>query len=204
MTAASWPRLPPHAPRQRIGLYGGSFNPPHAAHLMVAETALRRLQLDRLWWMVTPGNPLKDNRGLPTLGERIAAVRAMVQDPRITVTGLEAELGTYYSIDTIRALKQRCGRVNFVWIMGGDNLASFHRWGGWREIMRMIPIAVIDRPGSTHKAVRSQAAAMFAQARVDESDSALLPQLEAPAWMMLHGRRSSLSSSQLRQTRPSV
>jgi nicotinate-nucleotide adenylyltransferase len=169
---------------------------------MVAQTALRRLRLDRLWWMVTPGNPLKDNSGLPTLEERMEAVSAMVDDPRITVTGLEAELGTYYTVDTLAALSRRCRGVRFVWIMGGDNMASFHRWGGWRQIMRSVPIAIIDRPGSTHRAVRSKAAVMFESARLDETDAALLASLPAPAWMMLHGRRSDLSSSQLRQITP--
>ncbi len=192
-------RIPPHAPGMTIGLYGGSFNPPHAAHLMVAQTALRRLGLKRLWWMVSPGNPLKNNAALPPLGARIAACRALVRDPRIIVTGLEAGLGTHWSADTIRALKARCRGVRFVWIMGGDNLASFHRWGGWRGIMRAMPIAAIDRPGATHAAIRAPAATCFANRRIDETDGKLLPHLRAPAWMLLHGRRSALSSTALRK-----
>jgi nicotinate-nucleotide adenylyltransferase len=192
-------RLPPFARGQRIGLFGGSFNPPHAAHLMVAKTALRRLGLDRIWWMVSPGNPLKDNRHLPPLATRMKAAEAVADDPRIIVTGFEGGLGTFYSIDTIGALKRRCPGVHFVWIMGGDNLAKFHHWGGWRDIMRLMPIAIIDRPGTTHRAVRSLAAMRHAHARLDESDAPLLAGLRPPAWCFLHGRRSSLSSTQLRQ-----
>ncbi|MGL4727206.1 MAG: nicotinate-nucleotide adenylyltransferase [Bosea sp. (in: a-proteobacteria)] len=192
-------RIPPHARGMRIGLYGGSFNPPHAAHLMVAQTALRRLKLDRIWWMVSPGNPLKNNDDLPTLAMRAEKVRAMVHDPRIVVTGLEAGLGTYYSAQTINALLSRCQGVRFVWIMGGDNLTQFHRWGGWRAIMESIPMAVIDRPGATHAAVRARAATAFAQNRIDETDGSLLADLPSPAWMLLHGRRSPLSSTQLRE-----
>jgi nicotinate-nucleotide adenylyltransferase len=181
-----------------IGLYGGSFNPPHAAHLLVARTALRRLGLDRIWWMVSPGNPLKDNRGLPSLAERAAAARRLARDPRIVITGLEAGLGTFYSADTIRALKARCPGVRFVWLMGGDNLAGFHRWGGWRGIMKALPLAVVDRPGATHAAIRARAATAFAHARIDETDGKLLAHMEAPAWMLLHGPRSPLSSTALR------
>jgi nicotinate-nucleotide adenylyltransferase len=181
-----------------IGLYGGSFNPPHAAHVLVAQTALRRLGLHRIWWMVSPGNPLKDNSTLPPLGGRAAAARALARDPRIIITGLEAGLGTHYSADTIRALQARCPGVRFVWLMGGDNLASFHRWGGWRDIMRALPVAVIDRPGATHAAIRARAAIAFSQARIDESDGRLLAGLPAPAWTLLHGPRSPLSSTELR------
>lgn len=191
-------RIPPYAPGMAIGLYGGSFNPPHAAHLMVARTGLRRLGLDRIWWMVSPGNPLKDNLGLPPLARRAAAARALARDPRIVVTGLEAGLRTFYSADTIRALQARCPGVRFVWLMGGDNLAGFHRWGGWRGIMRALPVAVVDRPGATHAAIRAMAATAFAHARLDETDGLLLAHSPAPAWMLLHGPRSPLSSTALR------
>jgi nicotinate-nucleotide adenylyltransferase len=195
-------RIPPHAPGMTIGLYGGSFNPPHAAHLLVAQTGLRRLGLNRIWWMVSPGNPLKDNRGLPPLAERAAAARRLARDPRIVITGLEAGLGTFFSADTIRTLQARCPGVRFVWLMGGDNLAGFHRWGGWRGIMRALPVAVVDRPGATHAAIRAKAAATFAHARIDETDGQLLAHMEAPAWMLLHGPRSHLSSTVLRTRAP--
>jgi nicotinate-nucleotide adenylyltransferase len=182
----------------RIGLFGGSFNPPHAAHLMVAKIALRRLGLQRIWVLVTPGNPLKDNRDLPELARRVAAVKALVKDPRIVVTDIEARFGTFYSVDTLRKLLPRGRGARFVWIMGGDGLASFHRWGGWREIARRIPIAIVDRPGATLKALRAPAAVALGRHRLDETDGRLLPFARAPAWIYIHDRRSGLSSTQLR------
>lgn len=191
--------LPPIAPGLRIGLFGGSFNPPHQGHKLVAQTALRRLRLDRIWWMVTPANPLKNARDLPSQAERMAMCRTLVgHDPRIIVTGFEAEMGTSYTAQTIAILLQRCPQVNFVWLMGADNLASFHRWKDWREIFNALPIAVIDRPGSTLRAAASPAARAFASSRVDESDAALLASRPAPAWLFLHGKREAISSTLLR------
>jgi nicotinate-nucleotide adenylyltransferase len=193
------PILPPTFPGQRIGLFGGSFNPPHEGHLLVARTALRRLGLDRLWWLVTPGNPLKENAGLPSLEARMAACRRLVgQDPRIVISGIEAEIGTRYTEETIRFLKRRAPLVRFVWIMGADNLAGFHRWQKWRDIAASVPIAIIDRPGSTLKAAASPAARALARGRIDESDSHALAALVAPVWVFLHGPRSDQSSTRLR------
>jgi nicotinate-nucleotide adenylyltransferase len=190
--------LPPHAPGVKIGLFGGSFNPAHEGHRMASLTALRKLGLDRIWWLVTPGNPLKDNSALPGQSQRMQQARKLARHPRIIITGIEAALNTRYTADTLRALKRRCPGVQFVWIMGSDNLASFHRWQEWQAIARLMPIAIIDRPGSTHKAVRSRAAFNLASRRLDESDSLLLAGSRTPAWIFLHGRRSSLSSTQLR------
>lgn len=192
-------RLPAHAAGLRIGLFGGSFNPAHEGHRMASLTALRRLQLDRVWWLVTPGNPLKDNAALPSLGERIETARKLADHARIHVTGAEARLRTRYTADTLRALKLRCPGVRFVWIMGSDNLAGFHRWNEWRAIARMMPIAVIDRPGSTHRAVASPAANWLARYRLSENEAAVLAGSEPPAWVFLHGKRSDLSSTYLRQ-----
>lgn len=192
-------RLPPHAPGLRIGLFGGSFNPPHLGHRLASLTALRRLQLDQVWWLVTPGNPLKDNAALPPLAERIATARALAGHARIRVTGIETGLRTRYTADTLRALTRRCPGVRFVWIMGSDNLAGFHRWNEWRAIARMMPIAVIDRPGSTHRAIASPAGNWLARWRVSENAAAALPRLAPPAWVFLHGRRSELSSTYLRR-----
>ncbi|MFO1151526.1 MAG: nicotinate-nucleotide adenylyltransferase [Alsobacter sp.] len=193
-------RLPRHAPGLRIGLLGGSFNPPHEGHVLVTETALRRLALDRVWWLVTPGNPLKGHDGLPPVAERIAAARRLVRDPRVDVTGLEEQIGTRFTHDTLAYLVERCPGVRFVWLMGADNLASFHRWQRWRDIASLMPIAVIDRPGSTLRACRSPAAVAFAAARVDETDARVLPGLAPPAWIFLHGKRSAQSSTALRAT----
>ena len=191
--------LPPTSSGLRIGLFGGSFNPPHEGHRLVAETALRRLGLDRVWWLVTPGNPLKETVGLPSQEARIAQVRALVgHDPRMIVTGIEAAIGTRYTEQTIRFLTRRCPEVRFVWLMGADNLVGFHRWKNWRAIAMNVPMAVIDRPGSTLRAVSSPAARMFASRRLDESDAPLLVSREAPAWLFLHGKRSAESSTRLR------
>ncbi|MGL4437766.1 MAG: nicotinate-nucleotide adenylyltransferase [Bosea sp. (in: a-proteobacteria)] len=193
--------FPPHAPGLRIGLLGGSFNPAHDGHRLASLTALRKLGLDQVWWLVTPGNPLKNNRDLPSQDARITAARAMTGHPRIVVTGIEARLGTRFTAETLAALKTRCPGVRFVWLMGSDNLVQFHRWQNWRGIARMMPIAVIDRPGSTHKAMHARAAIALAHWRLDESDGLLLPTEPAPAWMFLHGRRSELSSTALRKVR---
>jgi nicotinate-nucleotide adenylyltransferase len=190
--------LPPHAPGLRIGLYGGSFNPPHAAHLMVSKTALRRLDLDRVWWLVTPGNPLKPRSDLKPLDERMDLARGLIDDTRIIPTSIEADLGTHFTVDTIAALQRLSPGVRFVWLMGADNLAQFSRWKDWRSIAARLPIAVIDRPGFTHSSLRGKAAVALQRHRIDESDAHLLAGLEPPAWTFLHGPRSSLSSSAIR------
>jgi nicotinate-nucleotide adenylyltransferase len=190
--------FPPHSPGLRIGLLGGSFNPAHDGHRLASLTALRKLGLDQVWWLVTPGNPLKDNRGLPSQDARIAAARSVARHPQITVTGIEARLGTRFTAETLTALKQRCPGVRFVWLMGSDNLVQFHRWQDWRGIAGTMPIAVIDRPGTTHKAIHARAALALARWRLDESDGLLLPTEPVPAWMFLHGKRSDLSSTALR------
>lgn len=191
-------RLPPHAPGMRIGLLGGSFNPAHDGHVLVTRTALQRLGLDRVWWLVTPGNPLKDNGALPDVARRVAAARRLVRHPRVDVTGLEDQIATRFSHDTLDYLRQRCPGVRFVWLMGADNLAGFHNWQRWRDMAAMVPIAIIDRPGSTLRASRAPAAVSLARYRIDESDASLLPGLVPPAWVFVHGRRSSTSSTQLR------
>ena len=140
-------RLPPHGRRMRIGLFGGTFDPPHLAHLGACLLAMKRLNLDRVWWLVTPGNPLKDTRGLAPLEDRIVAARALARHPRIEVIGLEAQIGTHYTYETIAYLRKRAPTVRFVWIMGADNLRSFHRWQNWRGIAALVPIAVVDRLG---------------------------------------------------------
>jgi nicotinate-nucleotide adenylyltransferase len=191
--------LPPHAPGMRIGLFGGTFDPPHRAHLGATLLAMKRLKLDRVWWLVTPGNPLKDTRGLAPLAERIAAARALTNHPRIDVTGIEAVINTRYTYDTLRWLIARCPGVRFVWLMGADNLRHFHRWQRWREIVLTFPIAVIDRPGATLSFLSSVVAKTFDYARIDEGDAPILARLRAPAWTFIHGPRSSLSSTALRE-----
>jgi nicotinate-nucleotide adenylyltransferase len=183
----------------RIGLLGGSFNPPHAAHRAISLAALKRLGLDRVWWLVTPGNPLKDVRELPPLAERIAAARAVTRHPRIDVSGLESVVGTRYTIDTIAWLTRRFPKVRFVWMMGADNLRQFHRWEDWRRIAALIPIAVFDRGGIGPAALAAPAARALARSRIPETKARLLPGRNPPAWTYLHGLKSPLSSTALRR-----
>lgn len=200
MTSA-FPRLPPHAPGMRIGLFGGTFNPPHAGHMLVAEIALRRLKLDRLWLLVTPGNPLKNTNGLPPLEARINAARKLVRDPRIVVSGIEAEIGTRYTYDTVAWLTQRAPSLHFVWVMGADNLRQFSRWQRWAEIAKLAPIAAIDRPGSSLAALNAKAAQRFSRNRLREEDAAALASTHPPAFVFLHDKRIDLSSTELRAKR---
>ncbi|QRF50920.1 nicotinate-nucleotide adenylyltransferase [Rhizobium rosettiformans] len=189
----------PHVERGMvIGLFGGSFNPPHAGHLLVAEIALRRLGLDQLWWLVTPGNPLKSRTELMPLAERLNACEQLATDPRIKVTAFEKTLGTSYTARTLEFIRTRNPHAHFIWIMGADNLAGFHRWQRWQKIATTFPIAVIDRPGSTLAYLSSKMARTFDYARVDEEDAGVLWQKRAPAWTFIHGPRSTLSSSAIR------
>ena len=190
--------IPPSASGMRIGLFGGSFNPMHEGHLLVMEETLRRLELDALWVLVTPGNPLKDNHALPSLETRVRAARAMIDHPRIRVTGFEAAKGFAYSWQTVDFLTSALPDRRFVWIMGADSLADFHRWQRWQKIATTFPIAVIDRPGSTLAYLSSKTARTFDYARVDEEDAGVLWQKRAPAWTFIHGPRSTLSSTAIR------
>lgn len=194
-------RLPPWAPGMRIGLYGGSFDPPHAGHRLLAATALKRLALDRVWWLVTPGNPLKDRRRQSPLPARLDAARRVARHPRMDVTILEAPGAAAFTVDTVRALVRRAPAARFVWLMGADSLAGFHRWRAWREIAALVPIAVIERPGWTGAAVASRAAAALDFARIPERDAVTLAGRAPPAWVLLHGRRSDLSSTRIRAGR---
>jgi nicotinate-nucleotide adenylyltransferase len=192
--------IPSFTNGMRIGLLGGSFNPPHAAHRAISLYALKRLKLDRVWWLVTPGNPLKGSGGLRELNQRANAAREMADDPRIDVSCLEAVIGTRYTVDTIAYLRRRCSGARFVWIMGSDNLAQFHRWKDWRLIAADIPIAVIDRPPQSLRALAAPAAQALARYRLPEQEAASLAQHRAPAWVFLSGMKSRLSSTGLRRS----
>lgn len=191
----------PHVERgMTVGLFGGSFNPPHEGHQLVAEIAMRRLDLDQLWWMVTPGNPLKSRTELASLADRIVASEKMLGDPRVKVTAFEQNLDTRFTADTLAHVAARNPGVRFIWIMGADSLKTFHLWQNWRQIIATFPIAIIDRPGSTLSLLSSPMARTFGHARVDEEEAASLGRRPAPAWTFIHDRRSSVSSTQLRAT----
>ena len=199
---ARYLRMPRVEGGMTVGLFGGSFNPPHEGHALVAETALRRLALDQLWWLVTPGNPLKNNSNLAPLGERIAMSEKIAPNPRIKVTAFEQALGQSYTARTLEIVRARNRDVRFVWVMGADNLKNFHRWQNWRKIVATFPIAVIDRPGSTLAYLSSPMARAFGYARIDEDDAQTLAFRRPPAWTFIHGPRSGLSSTALRATAP--
>lgn len=191
--------LPPHGPGLRVGLFGGSFNPVHEGHRLVAEQCLRRLELDAVWLLVSPGNPLKDHAELAPLATRVAAARALLTDPRLEVTAVEAAHRFSYTIDTLEWLVAACPGTRFVWIMGADNLAQFHRWERWEDIARLMPIAVYARPGATLRATVSRAATAMKPYRLREEAAAALADRQPPAWVYLHGITSPQSSTALRR-----
>jgi nicotinate-nucleotide adenylyltransferase len=190
--------IPLYTNGMRIGLLGGSFNPPHVAHRAISLFAIKRLKLDRVWWLVTPGNPLKDQGALHDLEERVAAARKMANDPRIDVSCLESVIRTRYTVDTITYLRRRASGLRFVWIMGADNLAQFHRWQNWRRIAAEVPIAVIDRPPQSFRALAAPAAQALAHYRLPENQAGRLADQRAPAWVFLTGMKLNLSSTGLR------
>ncbi len=183
----------------RVGLYGGSFNPAHEGHAHVAETARRRLDLDRVIWLVSPQNPLKARHETADLAERMAGARAFAHGRDMIITDIEDRLGSAYTIDTVRALKARFPGVKFVWIMGADSLASFHRWRGWTQIMREVPVAVVSRPWISLRSRFSPAARRFARFRIPSIAAATLPGTRPPAWVFLRGPLNFQSSTALRE-----
>ena len=195
--------VPPQALAQlnagaKIGLLGGSFNPAHEAHVHVSLVALRRLKLDSVLWLISPQNPLKGSSDTAPLAKRIEHARQVATDPRIEVTGIEQALGTRYTVDTIETLQRRFPKARLVWLMGGDNLAQFHRWRRWQDIARRLPMAVIARPGFTIKALASPAACLLAGARLRAGKASELVAKRAPAWVFLEERLDPASSTALR------
>ncbi len=182
----------------RVGLLGGSFNPAHAGHRHAAVMALRRLRLDQVWLLVSPGNPLKAGQGMATLAERLASARAIADGRRIVATAIEARLRTRFTVDTLRALRRRFPRVRFVWLMGADNLAQFHRWHGWLEIVHTTPVAVLPRPSYNHRALASQAAQRFRRYRRAAHLAPGLADMTSPAWVFLPGPQHAASATAIR------
>jgi nicotinate-nucleotide adenylyltransferase len=193
--------LPQHFPGMRIGIFGGSFDPAHEGHRQVSLVGLRALDLDQVWWLVSPQNPLKSNAPSADLARRVKAARAVAGDPRIRVTGIEATLGTSYTAETLRKLLPRLPGVSLVWMMGADNLAQFHRWKDWQAIAASVPIAIFNRPGLALKALAGPAARTLARWRLPEQAASSLAGTSPPAWTFLSRPHIPLSSTELRASR---
>jgi len=181
----------------RIGLLGGSFDPAHAGHAHLTREALKRLGLDRVWWLVSPGNPLKPNPPAP-MAERMARARAVIEDPRVIVTDIEARTGTRFTAATLARLLALYPGVRFVWLMGADNLAQLHRWQRWDQIMRTVPLAIFARPGTRLEGRGSRAAEEYARYRIPAEAARRLADMRAPAWVFLDMPLNDLSSSAIR------
>ncbi|WP_231592491.1 nicotinate-nucleotide adenylyltransferase [Pelagovum pacificum] len=184
---------------QVIGLLGGSFDPPHEGHVHISRTALRRFGLDQVWWLVSPGNPLKA-KGPAPLERRLAASREIMRHPSVQVTDLEARLGTRYTAETLERLRALYPGVRFVWLMGADNLAQLHRWQDWEEIMLSVPVGVLARPGQRISARMSKAARIYRETRLPARASHLLGRAEAPTWCFVNLQMSGASSTEIRAT----
>ena len=185
----------------RIGLLGGSFNPAHEGHRHIAALALARLGLDQVWLLVSPGNPLKAEAGMAPLARRLASARSFADGRRVVATGIEAALGTRYTIDTLRRLLRRFPRVSFVWLMGADILVQLPRWRCWVEIARRIPFLVLPRPGYNRRALAGRAALRLRHGRRSASATSILPRLAAPAWIYLCAPECAVSASAIRASK---
>lgn len=184
-----------------IGLLGGSFNPAHDGHRHISLSALKRLNLDAVWWMVAPRNPLKDTADLAPFQTRVEQARAVARHPRIQVTAIERKIGTIYTVDTLSVLVRRFRDVRFVWLMGADNLVQISNWEQWPRIFALVPIAVLVRPSYAFKAQASIAARRFARSRVSEARAAGLAWRKPPAWVFLHIRPHPASATSIRAKR---
>ncbi|MBI1366188.1 MAG: nicotinate-nucleotide adenylyltransferase [Alphaproteobacteria bacterium] len=193
--------IPQRHAHQKIGLLGGSFNPPHAGHREISLLALQWLGLDAVWWLVSPGNPLKDPTQNAPYEERLAQARKIASHPAIVVSNFEARRGLQYTVDTLEALVELWPQIEFVWLMGADNLATIDRWRDWRRIFALAPVAVFNRPGYEKAEKESAAAQAFAAFRLDESRAGELAGAEPPAWIFFHDAANPLSSTAIRAHR---
>ncbi len=183
----------------KIGLFGGSFNPPHAGHELVSQQVLKRLGLDEIWWLVTPGNPLKDHGELAPLQQRVKMIQRLASHPKARVSGFEALRGFTHSHQTLKFLQNILPGRYLTWIMGADSFADFHRWERWREICGLMPLVIYDRPGAGFRALSSPAASYLKKFRIDERDAGIISFCRPPAWIYLGGLTSEISSSRIRQ-----
>lgn len=186
------------APGQRIGLLGGSFNPAHPAHREISLAALRRLDLDEVWWLVSPQNPLKPSDGMAELSKRVGKARLETHHPKIRVAAIESVLQTTYTAETLAALRKRFPRVHFIWLMGADNLFQIQKWKNWSKIFHTVAVAVFDRPTYALRACAALPARRFARCRHPERTSQGLWRKSPPAWVFIHNRLNPLSATQIR------
>lgn len=196
LAAALGGRLP--RPGRRIGLLGGSFNPAHQGHLEISRAALDRLGLDQVWWLVSPQNPLKPERGMAPLRQRLTSARRLARGPKFRASALESALGTVYTADTVTALARRFPRCHFVWLMGADNLVQISTWKDWETIFRTLPVAVFDRPSYSLRALAATAARRFAGQRLPEAAARSLAERTPPAWVFIHQGLNPQSSTRIR------
>nr|WP_093963761.1 nicotinate-nucleotide adenylyltransferase [Ruegeria arenilitoris] len=189
--------IPYARPGQVVGLFGGSFDPPHQGHVHVTLEAMKAFGLDRVWWLVSPGNPLK-SRGPAPIDQRVEAARFIMRHPKVEVTDVEDLTGTRATADTLAALRRLYPQVRFVWLMGADNLAQFHKWKDWRLIMDTVPVGVVARPGDRISARMSPAARVYAKYRIDGTARHLLGRADAPAWCFVNVPMVDVSSTQIR------
>ncbi len=189
--------LPVARPGMAVGLLGGSFDPPHRGHAHITREALKRFGLDRVWWLVTPGNPLK-HEGPAPLDRRIAAAQRVMDHPAVDITGIEARLGTRYTAQTLDRLFQLYPGVRFVWLMGADNFAQLHHWDRWEWIVENIPLGILARPGQRISARMSVAAGRYAHARLRGREAARLVLATPPAWCFVNVPMDATSSTEIR------
>ena len=198
MTAPTiWLKPPgPVASGLRVGLLGGSFNPAHSGHLHVSEVAIKRLDLDYVWWLVSPQNPLKLVSGMAPLVRRMASARRIAgRCPRLRVSDIEHQMGTRYTIDAVVRLKERFPAVHFVWLMGSDNLLAFHRWRDWQRLVKTVPIAIVLRPGSNLAPLTARATRQFSISEPGQT----FPLSAPPAVTVLDAKRSDVSATSIRR-----
>ena len=197
-TSHVFPRLPLATPKIKIGILGGSFNPPHNGHLHISLHALKRLDLDSVWWLVSPGNPLKSHDELLSLQDRIDLCADFSKHFKIQITAFEAIRNSPYTYDSLRYLSSRFSQTKFVWIMGADNLKHFHKWQKWKEIIRLMPILIVDRPQYRYQALSSNAAQYLRPFYKKEEEFRQFFSFDLPAWTFLNLRLNSLSSTDIR------
>ena len=188
------------SPNQKIGILGGSFNPAHEGHLSISKIALQRLNLDAVWWIISPRNPLKKYDILYDFEERVSSAEKVIDTNHISISKLEKNAQIKYTIGTVEYLNTRYVGTKFVWIMGADNLKDFHRWREWDKLALTVPIAIIDRPSSSLDVTSSLFANKYRKYRVDEADAQNLADKKRPAWVFLHSKLNDQSSSQLRNS----